>query len=274
MLARRSDGYHEIETLFERIDLCDEIELVPLASGIRIETASKNIPRDFRNLAYRAADLLQKECKVKRGVLIRIQKNIPISAGLGGGSGNAATVLLGLNRLWKLKLSQKKLLSLAACLGSDVAFFVLDASFALGRGRGEILKKLAAPPKKIWHCLVKPPFGISTPAAYRALFLRKGQALTPQKSDVRMLLHSIQKGDSEALRKLLTNSLEPTLNKRVTDILEIKKELTDNGALGALMSGSGSCVFGIFSSRKKAASAAHFLKAGDPKREVFVAGTF
>jgi 4-diphosphocytidyl-2-C-methyl-D-erythritol kinase len=180
---------------------------------------------------------------------------------------------LGLNWLWKLKLSQMELMALAARVGSDTAFFVSGASFAVGRGRGEVLQKLRTPNAKIWHCLVKPPFGISTKASYEGLGLKKGQTLTPPKGDVNMLLHSIQKGDTKALGKLLTNSLELTINKRVTDILKVKKELADQGALGTLMSGSGSCVFGVFSSKKKADAAARFLrkkKCG----QVFVASTY
>ena len=268
--SKRKDGYHEIETLFERVSLADHITLLPVKKGIKISTNSGKIPAGPKNLAYRAAQLLQKTYGIKKGIAIHIHKRIPVAAGLGGGSSNAATVLLGLNRLWRLKLSEKKLCELAAVLGSDVPFFILDTPFALGKGRGEILKKIPASGIMIWHCLVNPSFGISTKEAYQSL---DQSSLTLKKVDVKMLLHSIQKGHSSALTKLLTNSLEVTLNKRVTIILKIKNELLRHGALGCLLSGSGPTVFGIFSSKQKALKAARVLK----KRkglEVFVASTF
>lgn len=270
VLFKRKDGFHEIHTLFERIRLFDELTLIPSRSGIKIITRSKNLPRGSGNICYRAAKLLKDRFKIKRGVLIKIEKRIPIAAGLGGGSSNGASVLLGLNRLWKLGLSKKELLRAGAELGSDVPFFILETPFALGRGRGEILRKIRQPGKKIWHCLVKPPFSISTKAAYQRL---KTSSLTPKKADVRMLLHSIHKGDSESLSKLLTNSLEDTLNKRVMAILKIKKELMRHGALGSLVSGSGPTVFGIFSSQDSARKAARGLRK-NRRWQVFVASTF
>ena len=291
VLCRRADGYHELETLFERISLGDVIFLKLIPSGIRLQTNSTNIPQGPKNLVWRAATLLQNRYGVKKGVAIRLQKKIPVAAGLGGGSSNAATVLLGLNRLWKLKLSQKELLGLAAELGSDVPFFVLDTPLALGSGRGEILRKIRPPKTPIWHCLVKPAFGISTKEAYGGLSLKR---LTPPRTDVKMLLHSIRRGDSARVSGLLTNSLEMTglslaptdvpqvstcglevyLNKRVTTIFSIKKELVRQGALASLMSGSGSTVFGIFSSKKVAARTAKILKKKNKSWQVFVASTF
>lgn len=270
VLSKRKDGYHNIETLFERISLTDQITLLPARAGIKILTNSKAIPKGPKNLAYRAAKLLKDEYRIKKGVVLKIQKRIPVAAGLGGGSSNAATVLIGLNRLWRLGLSQKKLGALAVKLGSDVPFFILDTPFAVGRGRGEILKRINASGIKIWHCLIKPSFGISTKKAYQSL---DQCSLTPKKVDVKMLLHSIQKGHSSALTKLLTNSLEVTLNKRVTEILKIKKELMRQGALGCLLSGSGPTVFGIYSSKSKASKAARVLKK-HRDRKVFVASTF
>ncbi len=268
VLCKRKDSFHEIRTLFERISLYDEIVLRKSLSGIHVE-CSQNVgahgraplPTNHRNLAYQAAQLLKNEFKIKTGVVIKIKKKIPVGAGLGGGSSNAAAVLLGLDRLWRLRLSQRKLMGLAARLGSDVPFFILETSFALAQGRGEILKKINLRPLKLWHCLVKPLFSISTRAAYRSLHLPKRRArLTPKNTDVRMLLRSIREGKAPALSGLLTNSLEHALNKRLTPILEIKKELIRQGASGSLMSGSGSSVFGIFSSQRKARTAARFMK--------------
>ncbi len=270
VIRRRPDGYHELETLFERISLGDDIYLKRIPSGIRFRTASRNIPSDASNLACRAAQLLKDRFHVAKGVEIRLVKRVPVAAGLGGGSSNAAAVLLGLNRLWKLKLSQKQLLALGAELGSDVPFFILETPFALGTGRGEILRKVSVKKARFWHCLVKPPFGISTKEAYGAL---RPSSLTPPKANVKMLLHSIQKGDSERLSELLVNSLEVSLNNRVTTISKIKSELVRHGAFASLMSGSGSTVFGIFRSRQKAARAARILKK-NKSWQVFVASTY
>ena len=271
ILRRRSDGYHEIETLFERVSLADTLVLRRLPSGIHLSSDSAELPLDFRNTAYRAAALLTDRFRVRHGVHVHIVKRIPVAAGLGGGSSNAASVLLGLNRLWRLGLSKKTLLSLASQIGSDVPFFVMETPWALGRGRGEILKKIGVKNLKIWHCLVKPDFGISTKDAYHAF---RSSALTLPKPNVKMLVHSIQKGDSEALAKLLTNSLEHTLNKRVREILKIKKELVSQGALGSLMSGSGSCVFGVFSSKKLAVGAARRLSASHSRWKTWVVSTY
>ena len=270
VLFKRKDGYHEIETLFERISLSDELVLVPSRSGIKITSDSKKLPKGPGNIAYRAAKLLKDRFGIRKGIVIKIKKRIPIAAGLGGGSSNAASVLLGLNRVWRLGLSKKELLSMGAKLGSDVPFFILETPFALGRGRGEILRKIKPPRKKIWHCLVKPSFSISTQAAYRGL---KTSSLTPKKADVRMLFHSIHKGDLKSLSELLINSLERTLNKRVMAILKIKKELMRRGALGCLLSGSGPTVFGVFPSQKTASSAARSLRK-NKRWQVFVASTF
>ena len=270
ILGKRRDGYHKIRTVFERIRLFDRIELKKAASGIRIESASKEIPRGPKNLAYKAAKLLLEKSKARRGVVITLKKNIPVSAGLGGGSSNAAAVLLGLNRLWRLGYSQKKLMKLGARLGSDVPFFILNASFALGSGRGEMLKKIPAQKVRLWHCIVKPPFGISTKEAYRAF---DSTFLTPKKTDVKMLIQSIQKGRSGVIGKLLINSLEVSLDKRVKTIFKIKDKLKLLGAFGALMSGSGSAVFGLYESKSAAELAARVLKKNKQWR-VWVASTY
>ena len=272
VLRRRRDGTHEIETVFERISLFDELRLSLLKDkSILLRTDSDQIPGGSSNLAWRAAKLLQQRHAVRKGVLIEINKRIPVAAGLGGGSSNAATVLLGLNQLWKLRLSKKELLRLGAELGSDVPFFILDTSFAVGRGRGEILRKVNAPKIKLWHCLVKPEFSILTKEAYASWGSAK---LTPPKSNARMLFHSIRKGQLERLSKLLVNSLEAVLNKRFREILRIKNELRRQGAAGSVMSGSGSSVFGVFASKAGAEHAACFLRRQDKRRRVFVVSTY
>jgi 4-diphosphocytidyl-2-C-methyl-D-erythritol kinase len=253
---KRKDGFHELDTLFERVGLFDTVTLTARRSGTGVVCRGMGVPGGPANLAYRAAELLRVKYGVTQGVTIRIEKRIPAAAGLGGGSSNAATVLAGLNKLWRLGLGKRELLSLGAEIGSDVPFFLLDTPFAVGRGRGEKLVAVTGKRPKIWHCLVKPPFGISTKEAYGAL---GPSSLTPHRGNAKLLLHSIKKGDAEGLSVRLVNSLETALNKRVRSITEIKNELLKKGALGALMCGSGSTVFGIFSAEKKARQAARFF---------------
>lgn len=281
VLGKRSDGYHELYTLFERIDLADTVRLSATPGEITLKVSGHKVDAGPSNLAWRAADLLKRRYKVRKGVAISLTKRIPVAAGLGGGSSNAATVLLGLNRLWKLGLPTRQLMRLGAELGSDVPFFLLETPFALGRGRGEKLKKVPVKGPKIWHVLVKPDFGISTKEAYGAFSATRTSAdgelrrrLTPPRTDVKMLVHSIQNRNPEPVKRLLINSLEVSLNKRVTTISKIKKNLLETGALGALMSGSGSAVFGVFSSREKAMSAAKILRKKNRTRKVFVTSTY
>lgn len=281
VICRRTDGYHSLETLFERVSLCDEITISAVKGNIRFSCSDPALPKDSTNLAYRAALLLRNRFNVRNGARIHLKKRIPVAAGLGGGSSNAATVLLGLNKVWRLKLSQQTLLELAAELGSDVPFFILNTSFALAESRGEKLCVYKpAERAKIWHCLVKPPFGISTKEAYGALKApicpksrKSSDSLTLQKANAKMLLHSIHEGRSNDLSKLLTNSLEVIQNNRVATILKIKEKLIQCGAIGSLMSGSGSTVFGIFRTRKEAQQAARFFQKKKDWR-VFIASTF
>ncbi len=271
VLYKREDGFHEIETLFERISVCDTLSFSKAPAGIVLSTDVKDLPIGPDNLIFKAATLLKQRFKVAEGVRIHLNKRIPVSAGLGGGSGNAATTLLALNRLWKLKLSQAQLLRIASELGSDVAFFVLNTTNAIGTGRGEKLKKISLRSKKRWYCLIKPPFGISTKEAYGGLSRLR---LTQPTTDVKMLIRSIQKGDAKSLTGLLNNSLELVLNKRVTEIKKIKDELMLNRAKAALMSGSGSTVFGLFDSKSKAELAARKLREKNKAWQVFIASSF
>ena len=159
VLNKRKDGYHGLYTLFERINLTDEIRITRIPFGIDIKS-DKFITRDPRsNLAYKAAESILKAGRVKGGVRIDIKKRIPIAGGLGGGSSDAATVLIGINRLYHLGISKHRLLRLGARLGADVAFFVLEAPFAIGRGKGDLLDILNLK-VKLWHILVNPVFGV------------------------------------------------------------------------------------------------------------------
>jgi 4-diphosphocytidyl-2-C-methyl-D-erythritol kinase len=278
VLSKRPDGYHELRTLFERIDLGDTLTFRKKPSGVTLRLPAGRqargacgVPKDGRNLILKAAELLQKELRVSQGAEITLLKRIPVAAGLGGGSSNAASALIGLNRLWRLKLTRKRLLGLASRLGSDVPFFILEKPFAYAKGRGEILQPLSRPGKKLWHCLIKPPFGISTKAAYSGL---GRHFLTPPGTNVKMLFRALKTGDPGPLRGLLTNSLETALNKRVKTISGIKQKLVFEGAFASLMSGSGSTVFGLFRNEAQARRAALNLKKKNRRWQVIVAATY
>jgi len=254
ILGKRPDGYHRIETLFEKIDIYDRIELRFREEGmITVICRDPDVPEGRENLCYKAAALLKKTCGVANGADITIEKRIPVAAGLGGGSSDAASVLKGLNRLWKLGLSVRKLAALAADIGSDVPVFIYEESYCIGTGRGEIIKPLKGGPK-LWHVVVKPPIGCDTGSVYRAYakmgcltLTRKGRADT-------ILSPTVLISNMGQAEKLLYNDLEKIALKKPV-INNIKKTLFDLGADGALVSGSGSSVFGLFGTRKAARDA-------------------
>lgn len=243
ILDRRPDGYHNLRTVFERISLSDSITLKETAGpGIRVISDSKDIPCDSRNLAYKAAEILKEDLGIEKGLEIRIKKMIPVGAGLGGGSSNAASVLLGLNRLWGLGLSRKRLLGYAARLGSDVSFFIYNCPYALGTSRGEKIRPLKSWKKRLWHILVVPGINAPTKEIYQEF--DKGRGLNV-KSRARL-------GVYPNVKKILFNRLEEAAFRRYPQVAKVKEILfKENGLEGALMSGSGSAVFGLVDSRKE-----------------------
>jgi len=245
--GKREDGFHELETIFQMVSLYDEVELEISSSGVKLECDTPGVPADNTNLAYKAAFLLKKLYQVQnKGVTIRLKKNIPFGAGLGGGSSNAAGVLMGLNRLWDLNIERERLSSLAAELGSDVPFF-LTSPCALGTGRGEKLKVLK-PCTKFKILLIFPEFPIATSWVYQNLKLK----LTKRENNISILRNCLSISDIKSLGSQLYNDLEPVVIQRFPEVQIVKDELWASGALGALLSGSGSTVFGIFDDLDKA----------------------
>jgi len=269
VLRRRRDGFHELDTLFERINLCDEIVLKPYAKGIRLKCNVKSLPTGPKNLVYKAALLLKSKFAVKKGVQILLKKKTPIAAGLGGGSSDAATTLMGLNRFWNLKLSTRQLMDLASYLGSDVPFFILDTPYAIGRGRGEKLHKVCSR-LKIWHVLVKPRIKVLTKHVYQGL---KPHLLTRSRANARMLAAVIQKKNILKLNQMLFNALEDVVVQKYAVIRTIKRDLLKAGASTALVSGSGPTVFGLAKSRHEAVSIKQKMLKKHPKKFVAIAHT-
>jgi 4-diphosphocytidyl-2-C-methyl-D-erythritol kinase len=266
ILGKRPDGYHTLNTIFERISLFDEITVRESDNGrIKIESDAKDIPRDSRNLAYKAARLLKKDLGISKGALIRIKKRIPVGAGLGGGSSNAASTLLGLNQLWDLRLSRQKLSAYGAKLGSDVPFFLSGASFAFGNGRGEKIKPLVPIRKKFWHIVAAPRFKVSTKGIYAEF--DKIQINTGKRKRIRIDFITKKK-----IGEMLFNRLEEVTFRKYPKVKELKESLIAQGVKNVLMSGTGGAVFGIVSSRKEGERiAARFIRSKNMK--VFVAAT-
>ena len=250
VLGKRPDGFHELRTIFERISLADLITLIPNKSGkIIIRCAHPQVPRGPDNLVYKAAMMLIKDFSITKGLDINIIKNIPVAAGLAGGSSNAAAVLSGLNRLWGLGLGEQAMVGYASKLGSDVAFFIYDTSYALGTGRGEHIKPLKIS-TKLWHVLVTPRVKMYTAEVFTRLKLK----LTNKKDNVNILLPFLRKGDLARLAGSLSNDLEPAILSLRPDFINLKKKLLDAGAMGVCFSGSGPSVFACVESQKHAQS--------------------
>jgi 4-diphosphocytidyl-2-C-methyl-D-erythritol kinase len=238
VLHKRPDDYHEIEMIMTTVDLADRIGLKATESGIYIESADRFVPNDSRNLAYQAAQLLKDTYNIKSGVIISLDKQIPVAAGLAGGSSDAAATLKGLNQLWQLNLSLDELAELGAKIGSDVSFCVYGGT-ALAKGRGEIIQELPAPPN-CWVILAKPTIGVSTAEVYGAFDAKN--ALHPNTQE---MIQAIAAGDYNAMCANLGNALESVTLKMHPEVAQIKDQMKKFGADAVLMSGSGPTVFGL-----------------------------
>lgn len=255
VLRKRDDGYHDIVSLMHAIDLYDTMISEP-CSDIKIEI---NFPiKKEDNLVYKAIKALQNYTGVKKGVKIIIEKRIPIGAGLGGGSSDAATAIKALNELWQLNLSIDKLHEIGASIGSDIPFFFY-LPMSIAQGRGEIIKPLKIQ-KSYMILLVKPAFSISTKLVYE--FLERKTQLTTEHENVNnniwQLYNYLYTGQIKKIS--LWNDLEETVIKQYPEIGKIKKKLIDTGAEQTLLSGSGSAVFGVFQSEVEVKKAAKEFK--------------
>jgi 4-diphosphocytidyl-2-C-methyl-D-erythritol kinase len=261
ILGKRADGFHELETVMQPVNFCDELAFERGGNGVRLSCSEKNLPTDSKNLVFRAAADFLAAAKISDGVKIHLEKKIPLAAGLGGGSGNAATTLLALNELFGSPLAMEKISELAAALGSDIPFF-LQIKPALATGRGEKIQPLENFPALHGKAflLIHPGFGISTPWAYQNL-ARFPKALNGEKGRAQKLISILQTADLKTAAAEFYNSLEaPALEK--FPILELFQEfLRANGALAALMSGSGSTTFAICENISSAESLAEKFKS-------------
>ena len=244
ILGKRADGFHELETLIQPIGLFDTLEFEK-AKELKLSCSQPDLPIDARNLVHRAATLFFEQTRIEAGVRIHLEKRIPLAAGLGGGSGNAATTLLGLNELFDKPVGMEDLEALAGRLGSDVPFF-LQNDPALAIGRGEQIEPLA-PFQSLqgkWFVLVYPGFGVPTAWAYEHL-KQFPAAMNGTKGRAQQLAHKLQGRDLRAASPHFYNSLELPVLRKYPLLAMIREFLEAEGSIVARMSGSGSTIFGI-----------------------------
>ncbi len=249
--GKRQDGYHDIVSIFQPISLKDIITIeVTSSEGAAIEIKSKGIPvpTDSTNLVHKAALAFLKETAREDSLKITIDKKVPVAAGLGGGSSNAAAALTGLNTLLNGGLGEAELLRLALEIGSDVPFFILKSS-ALVSGRGEVLERVRLP--KLYYLLINPGFAVTAKWAYDNLDLTKihEDNKLPVSVDLARALTGELNDSPSALSKVLCNDLEDSVIDRYSELKPLKQSLLDAGASGVLLSGSGPTVFGVFTSK-------------------------
>lgn len=253
---RRSDGFHNMVMVMQTVSLADDVRICLNSTGrVRARTNMHFIPGDERNLAVKAALRYFREIGENvRGADIEIQKRIPVGAGMGGGSSDAAAVLRGLNELFGHRLSEQRLEEISGDVGSDVPFCVRGGT-ALAKGRGEILSTLPKLPDCTF-VICKPEFSISTPE----LFKRLDMIRSHHHPDTAGIIDALEKRDIRQLCRRMYNVFENVEDRRMKCVSEIKGRLLDHGALGAVMTGTGSAVFGVFTDESAAASACGELK--------------
>ena len=264
ILRKREDGYHEVRMIMQTIQMYDVLKMKKVKKpGISLSVNYPYIPSDERNLVYKAAKLLMDEFQVKEGVDICLEKFIPVAAGMAGGSSDAAAAMVGINQLFKLGLSERELMDRAVNIGADVPYCIMRGT-ALAEGIGEKLTRIAQIP----DCFVligKPGISVSTKLAYESLQLDK----ISSHPDIDGMIRDIENGDLLTMTEKMGNVFEPGIIEKYPVIGEIKDLMEDNGALKAMMSGSGPTVFGIFDDREKMEAAAAVLRESGLAKTVF-----
>ena len=257
VVGRRPDGYHLVRMVMQTVDVCDDIVVRKghAGSGLSLSCDHPEVPADERNLAWKAAMLVCRKYGIEPSFSITITKRIPAAAGMAGGSTDGAAVILALNELLELRMTMDEMDAIALQLGADVPFCLRRGTY-LAEGIGEKLTKLPdlAPCSMV---IVKPPFGVSTPWAYKALdeYLGSVPESGAAHPDIDLLMKALDRKDVRDIAAHMGNILESVVTREYPEILEIKKRLTDKGAVKALMSGSGPTVFGIFTDDKAAQEA-------------------
>lgn len=265
VLGRRENGYHDVRMVMQTVYLYDLITLEKKEEpGIELVTNLSFLPVNENNLAYRAAKLLMDEFHIPGGLRIELEKHIPVAAGMAGGSSNAAAVLYGMNRLFSLGLTEKELMERGVTLGADVPYCILRGT-VLAEGIGEILTPLPPMPR-CQILLAKPPINVSTKMVYEKV----DSCQIGEHPDIDGLINGLKEQDLEKVASSMGNVLEKVTIEEYPVIDEIKQVMKENGALNAMMSGSGPTVFGIYADRAKARAAAARIREQKLAKQVYV----
>ncbi|HAJ73283.1 MAG TPA: 4-(cytidine 5'-diphospho)-2-C-methyl-D-erythritol kinase [Lachnospiraceae bacterium] len=269
VIRRREDGYHDLRMIMQSIYLYDQIEMEKTQEpGIHFCTNRSYLPTDNSNLAVKAAKLLMDEFQIREGVKIDLAKNIPVAAGLAGGSTDAAAVLVGLNQMFDLRISEKELMRRGASIGADIPYCIMRGT-ALAEGIGDKLTRLDAMP--MCHILIaRPGVSVSTRFVYSNLHLEE----VDHHPDIDGMIEAIGRGSLSGITDRLENVLESVTINKYPIIRQLKEKMISCGAMGALMSGSGPTVFGIFKDKQEAAFAADQIRKEKLARNVFVTRPF
>lgn len=267
VLGRRENGYHDVRMVMQTVYLYDNVILVEKPNrGIEIETNLSYLPRDENNIAWKAAALLTEEFQISRGVKIILDKHIPVAAGMAGGSANAAAVLYGMNQMFRLGLSMKDLMKRGVKLGADVPYCIMRGT-VLAEGIGEELTALAPMPR-CQILIAKPSISVSTRTVYEKLDNKPIE----EHPDIDGIIKGLEAQDLEKVASSMGNVLEKVTAGGYPVITKIKECMQRHGAMGAMMTGSGPTVFGIFSDRRRAKEAYRSIKIQRLARQVYIAG--
>lgn len=265
VLGRRENGYHDVRMVMQSIYLYDEVKIEKTeAPGIALASNLSFLPTGEGNIAYKAAQLLTEEFEIREGVKITLNKHIPVAAGLAGGSSNAAAVLFGMNRMFRLGLTQDELMARGVRLGADVPYCIMRGT-VLAEGIGEELSVLPAMPK-CTVLIAKPPVSVSTKVVYEALDAKE----IVEHPDIDGIIEGLKKHSLKQVAACMGNVLEDVTIPMHPVIDRIKQEMIDAGALNAMMSGSGPTVFGLFESRGAAREAQRRIREKSLTRQVYV----
>lgn len=265
VIGRREDGYHEVKMIMQTVRLFDRISIQKTENQkIQVKTNLFYLPENKNNLVYKAAKLLLDEFQMPQGVLINLQKFIPVAAGMAGGSSDAAAVLYGMNRMFRLGLSTQELMERGVKIGADVPYCIMRGT-ALAEGIGEKLTEISPMPEcKI--LIAKPPISVSTKFVYENLKLNEN-TLHP---DIDLLVQDIERGSLKDIAAHMGNVLESVTIPNYPVIAKIKEQMIKNGALNAMMSGSGPTVFGLFEDEEKAEYAYRRMRKENLAKQVYL----
>lgn len=255
VIRRREDGYHDVKMIMQTVKLYDRLIMEKNNSGsITLQANLPYLPLHEKNLVYQAVDIIRKEYGIRDGVHVNIIKKIPVAAGMAGGSTDAAAAFVGMNQMFGLNITQETLMKYGVKLGADIPYCIMRGT-ALSEGIGEILTPLPSIPR-CWFLIVKPGFSISTRLVYENLRLDEHTA----HPDIDGMAEALYRRDLNGVTERMGNVLEQVTKERYPAIEELKKMMKKHGALNAIMSGSGSTVFGIFTDREKAERACRICR--------------